>query len=59
MTDEEAGVIRAEIKDARQNLLGALIDIERAHGYADAVCIDTLKRVIEQLRSLEKVARSD
>ena len=59
MTDKDAGAFRAEIKDARENLLGALIDIERAHGYADAVCIDTLKRVIEQLRSPEKVARSD
>jgi hypothetical protein len=55
MTDEE----RAEIKDARQNLLGALIDIERAHGYADAVCIDTITRVIDQLRSLGNTALPD
>ena len=44
----------AEIRDARVNLMGALIDIERAHGHADVVCIDTIKRVIEQLRALER-----
>jgi hypothetical protein len=35
----------------------ALIHIERAHGHApDAVCIDTIKRVIDQLRSLEQIS---
>jgi hypothetical protein len=34
--------------EASTNLLGAILDIQRAHGVADAVCQHTLDRVLKQ-----------
>ncbi len=39
---------------ARHNLTGALIDMERENGWADRVCIQTIKRVIGQLGEAER-----
>ena len=38
---------------ARHNLEGALIDMERT-GVADRVCLNTVRRVIDQLAEIEK-----
>ncbi len=44
-----------EESDAYYNLLGALIDLERMG--ADSVCIETMKRVNQQILSIHEVLK--
>ena len=46
-------------QNARQNLDGALIEIERHEGHADADCLRAISRVVGQLATVEWILREE